>query len=158
MEAFKFSLNRVRNYKGQMLDREKKILGALQHRRDEILDQISALERYRAEKAAELVEKQQTGAAMLELKQLDLYIESARNQIEAAQEELKKAEAAVEEQRQVVLSIYQEKTGMDKLEEKQAEEYRVLLAKANENELMQVISNKLAGSGGDDGTTVIGIA
>lgn len=157
MEAFRFSLNRVRNYKSQMLDREKKILGALQHQRDEILDQISALERYRAGKAAELVEKQQTGAAMLELKQLDLYIESARNQIKAAREELKKAEAAVEEQRQVVLSIYQEKTGMDKLEEKQAEEYRVLLAKANENELMQVISNKLAG-GGDDGATVIGIA
>ncbi len=38
---------------------------------------------------------------------------------------------------------------MDKLEEKQAEEYRMLLAKANENELMQVISNKLAGSSGE---------
>lgn len=157
MQAFKFSLNRVRNYKNQVLDREKKVLGALQHRRDEIQDQIDALEAYRAAKAAELVEKQRTGAIMIELKQLDLYIESARNQLEAARVELQKAEAAVEEQRQLVISIYQEKTGMDKLEEKQAEEYRTLLAKANENELMQVISNKLAGSGGE-AETIVGIA
>ena len=157
MQAFKFSLNRVRNYKSQVLDKEKKVLGALLHQRDEIQDQINALEAYRAEKAAELVEKQQTGATMIELKQLDLYIESARNQLDAARQELQKAEAAVEEQRQLVISIYQEKTGMDKLEEKQAEEYRTLLAKANENELMQVISNKLAGSGGE-AETMDGIA
>lgn len=149
MQAFKFSLNRVRNYKSQVLDKEKKVLGALQQQRDEIQDQINALEAYRALKAAELVEKQRTGATMIELKRLDIYIESARNQLEAAWQELQKAEAAVEKQRQLVISIYQEKTGMDKLEKKQAEEYRTLLAKANENELMQVISNKLAGSGGE---------
>jgi len=149
LQAFKFSLNRIRDYKSQVLDKEKKVLGALQHWRDEIQDQIDALEAYRAAKAAELVEKQRTGATMIELKQLDFYIDSARNQLETAREELQKAEAAVEEQRQLVISIYQEKTGMDKLEEKQAEEYRMLLAKANENELMQVISNKLAGSSGE---------
>ena len=54
MEAFKFSLNRVRNYKSQVLDKEKKVLGALQHKRDEILDRIHALETYRVEKATEL--------------------------------------------------------------------------------------------------------
>jgi len=154
LEAFKFSLNRVRNYKSQVLDKEKKVLGALQHKRDEILDRIQALETYRVEKATELGNKQSAGATMSELRQLDYLIESARNQIIAAQEELQKAEEAVEAQRQVVLSIYQEKTGMDKLEEKQAEEYRVQAAKATENEIMQVISNKIA-SGGDDSMTGI---
>ena len=44
----------------------------------------------------------------------------------------------------MVLAIYQEKTGMDKLEERQLEEYRLLEAKENENDIMQVISNKMA--------------
>ena len=149
METFKFSLNRVRNYKSQVLDKEKKVLGALQRQRNDMLESIDALEHFRAQKAAEIVEKQKKGATMNELMQYDFLIENARGQIMAAREELKKLEAAVEAQRQIVLSIYQEKTGMDKLEEKQAEEYRVLEAKATENEIMQVISNKLAG-GGDD--------
>ena len=155
MEAFKFSLNRVRNYKSQVLDKEKKVLGALQHARDEIQEKIDSLETYRVQKATELVNKQSAGATLNELRQLDYLIESARDQILAAREELQKAEAAVEAQRQVVLSIYQEKTGMDKLEEKQAEEYRVQEAKATENEIMQVISNKLAAGGGDDQLTGI---
>ena len=33
---------------------------------------------------------------------------------------------------------------MDKLEERQLEEYRLLEAKENENDIMQVISNKMA--------------
>ena len=157
MQAFHFSLNRVRNYKSQVLDREKKVLGALQRQRDEILDRIDVLEAYRIQKSAELGRKQSTGATMSELRQYDYLIESARNQIHAAREELHKAEKALEAQRQVVLSIYQEKTGMDKLEEKQAEEYRVRAAKANENEIMQVISIKLASDGGK-GNSLSGIA
>ncbi|MGI5978963.1 MAG: flagellar export protein FliJ [Oscillospiraceae bacterium] len=156
MEAFKFSLSRVRNYKSQVLDKEKKTLAALQRQRSEIQDRINVLEAYRARKAAEIVEKQKKGATMVELMQSNFLIENARTQITAAREELKKMEAAVEAQRKVVLSIYQEKTGMDKLEEKQVEEYRVLEAKAAENEIMQVISNKLASSGGDEST--VGIA
>ena len=58
--------------------------------------------------------------------------------------QLNKAEEELEAQRQVVLAIYQEKTGMDKLEERQLEEYRLLEAKENENDIMQVISNKMA--------------
>ena len=36
METFKFSLNRVRNYKSQVLDKEKKVLGALQRQRNDM--------------------------------------------------------------------------------------------------------------------------
>ena len=143
METFKFSLNRVRNYKSQVLDKEKKVLGALQRQRNDMLESIDALEHFRAQKAAEIVEKQQKGATMNELMQYDFLIENARGQIMAAREELKKLEAAVEAQRQVVLPIYQEKTGMDKLEEKQMEEYRLLEARTFENDIMQVISNTM---------------
>lgn len=144
MEAFKFSLNRVRNYKSQVLDKEKKVLGTLQRKRDEILEKVETLEKYRDDKIAELSLKQQKGATMSELLSFNYLIENARLQIQAALLELYKAEEEVEAQRQVVITVYQEKTGMDKLEEKQVEEYRLLEAKSAENEIMQVISNRIA--------------
>jgi flagellar FliJ protein len=144
VEAFKFSLNRVRNYKSQVLDKEKKVLGTLQRKRDEILEKVETLEKYRDDKIAELSLKQQKGATMSELLSFNYLIENARLQIQAALLELYKAEEEVEAQRQVVITVYQEKTGMDKLEEKQVEEYRLLEAKSAENEIMQVISNRMA--------------
>jgi len=144
VEAFKFSLNRIRNYKSQVLDKEKKVLGILQRKREEIIDKIKSLERYRDDKIDELSLKQQKGASMSELSSYNYLIENARVQIRAALIELQRTEEEIEAQRQVVISVYQEKTGMDKLEEKQAEEYRMLEAKNKENEIMQVISNRMA--------------
>lgn len=147
MKAFKFSLNRVRNFKGQVLNKEKKVLSALQSRRDEIENRILALEKYRDETILTLRSKQEKGASLNELSSLNYLIDNARMQIKEALVELKKAEEEIEKQRQVVLAIYQEKTGMDKLEEKQAEEYRLLEAKSNENEIMQVCSTCAADKG-----------
>lgn len=144
MRAFEFSLERIRNYKVQILDREKKTLSSLKRRRDELAGKISALELFRDEKIAQMAQRQSEGVSMGELVPLSFLIENARKQMEALQIELNKADEIVEAQRKVVLAIYQEKTGMDKLEEKQAEEYRLLEAKAGENEITQAITNTLA--------------
>lgn len=144
MEAFKFSLNRVRNFKGQVLDKEKKALGVLQRKRNEIADRIFALEKYRDETILQLNSKQQRGATMSELSSLSYLVENARMQIKTALFELGKVDEEIEKQRQVVVGVYQEKTGMDKLEEKQVEEYRLLEAKSTENEIMQVCSTRAA--------------
>lgn len=144
MKQFEFSLERIRNYKIQILDKEKKILGNLNRRRDDIADRIRALERFGEEQAEQVRLKQLEGVSMLELSSLNYLIESTRKQLEALQIELERAEEIAEAQRNIVLSIYQEKTGMDKLEEKQTEEYRLLEAKALENEVMQGINNSMA--------------
>lgn len=144
MKAFEFSLERIRNYKIQVLDKEKKILGNLKRRRDEIAEKIYALEKFVEEKKALMQMKQIEGVSMSELTSMNYLIESSRKQIEVLQIELRKADEVVEAQRKIVLSVYQEKTGMDKLEEKQAEEYRLLEAKATESEIMQAIANTMA--------------
>lgn len=144
MKSFVFSLDRVRSYKSQILDKEKKVLAVLLKKRDDLILKISEMERFQAEKANEAAERQRVGISMSELASYSYLIENARLQIKLLNEELLKAEAAAEAQRKVVVEIYQEKTGMDKLEEKQLEEHRFLEAKENEGEIMQVISNKLA--------------
>ncbi len=147
MKSFHFSLNRVRSYKSQILDKEKKVLGILLKKRDDILFKIVEMERFQIEKSNEAAERQRIGISISELASYSYLIENARLQIKLLNEELVKAEAQAEEQRKIVLEIYQEKTGMDKLEEKQLEEYRFLEAKETESEIMQVISNKLADRG-----------
>lgn len=143
MKQFEFSLERIRNYKVQVLEKEKKTLGFLKLRRDEIAEKICSMESFRDEKTMQVQQKQIEGVSMRELVSLNYLIEGTRKQIQVLQVELYKAEEIVEAQRKIVLSIYQEKTGMDKLEEKQTEEYRLLEAKAFEGEIMQAISNTM---------------
>ncbi len=144
MKQYEFSLERLRNYKVQILDKEKKILGNLNRKRDDIAEKICSLEKFKDEKTEQVLIKQTEGVSMMELVSLNYLIESTRKQIESLLIELERAEEIAEAQRKVVISIYQEKTGMDKLEEKQLEEYRLLEAKALESEVMQGINNKMA--------------
>lgn len=144
MKSFEFSLERIRNYKIQVLDKEKKTLGNHKRRRDEISEKICALEKFRDEKTNQVLQKQLEGVSMGELLSLNYLIENTRKQIALLQIELYKAEEIIEAQRKIVLAIYQEKTGMDKLEEKQTEEYRLLEAKTVEGEIMQAIANTMA--------------
>lgn len=144
MKAFSFPLDRVRNYKSQVLDSEKKILGELINEQNQISLKISKMTEYCEIKKNELTEKQLNGVTMGELISGNYLIEKARKQIELLQIELQKANEAVETQREKVVAIYQEKTGMDKLEEKQVEDYRLQVSKVNEVEIMQVISNRFA--------------
>ena len=144
MKQYEFSLERIRNYKIQILDKEKKILGNLNRKRDDIAEKICSLEKFKEEKTEQVLYKQIEGVSMMELSSLNYLLESTRKQIESLLMELERAEEIAEAQRKVVISIYQEKTGMDKLEEKQLEEYRLLEAKALENEVMQGINNSMA--------------
>ena len=144
MKAFRFSLHRVREFKSQILDKEKKTLGVLLKNRDDILLKIAEIEQRRLALSREAENKQIEGISAIELNSYNYLLENTRTQLEMLNIQLNKAEEELEAQRQVVLAIYQEKTGMDKLEERQLEEYRLLEAKENENDIMQVISNKMA--------------
>ena len=144
MKAFRFSLDRVREFKSQILDKEKKTLGVLLKNRDDILLKIAEIEQRRLALYREAENKQIEGISAIELNSYNYLLENARTQLEMLNIQLNKAEEELEAQRQVVLAIYQEKTGMDKLEERQLEEYRLLEAKENENDIMQVMSNKMA--------------
>ena len=151
MKAFHFSLDRVRGFKSQILDKEKKVLGVLVKNRDEILSKIDEIEQHRLALSREAENKQSEGVSISVLTSYNYLIENARKQLELLAVQLEKAEEELEAQRQVVLTVYQEKTGMDKLEERQVEEYQLLAAKDTENEIMQVISNKLADGNASSG-------
>ena len=63
MKAFRFSLDRVRNYKSQILDKEKRSLGLLIGKRIEILSKIDEMEIYRLTLCHEAVANKEIGRA-----------------------------------------------------------------------------------------------
>jgi flagellar FliJ protein len=68
--------------------------------------------------------------------------ENTRLQLNNLYEELERAEARVEAQIKVVVSASQEVSGLDKLEEKQLEEYRYLEAKEMQEEILERVAQK----------------
>ncbi len=141
MKPFRFSLERMRTYKNQLLDREKSTLKVLQQRQNEIEDRLERMIHFREQKSQELIVKQQKGITVQEMDIYRLYIENARLQIK--QLEIDQRIAAVETERQLkmVVRASQEVSGLDKLEEKQLQEYQQKTAKEQE----QIISELLIG-------------
>lgn len=126
MKSFVFSLERMRGYKEQVLDKEKNNLGRLRQRRDKIAAEIAGLKRYMALKSAELQQKQLLGMNAAELTSYRFFQENIHMQLKALDMELQRAEIEVERQLQIVIAASREVKGLDKLEEKQLEEYHIM--------------------------------
>ena len=69
--------------------------------------------------------------------------DSIRNQLKQLRIEQKRAEIEVDRQVKVVVAASQEVAGLDKLKEKQLEEYQHQVAKADEDFISEYISGKL---------------
>lgn len=142
MKAFVFSLERMRQYKDQLLNREKDFLAHLQQEKRSIEAKITALESYREKKQRELGQKQTEGMDAREIASYQFYLENTAHLLEQYRKDLKKAETKVERQIQVVVAASQEISGLNKLEEKQLEEYRYQQAKETELQISELVSSK----------------
>lgn len=145
MKSFEFSLERMRNYKDQVLEKEKTSLRQLQTKKNKIETDIEDLENYRKVKESEFRKEQEIGVTPDRFLSFKFYMENTRHQLDSLYEELVVTEAKVEEQIKVVVKASQEVSGLDKLEEKQLEEYRYLETKENEVQILELVSTKMIG-------------
>ncbi len=143
MKPFTFSLERMRGYKCQLLETEKNALQALNKRLADIEEKIRLCQVFQQEKRAELQNMQIEGALMRELDECRFYLNNTYRQLEDLKEEREQAAAAVERQRKVVLKASQEVSSLDKLEEKQLDDYRYLEARHNEKVILEHVTNQL---------------
>ncbi len=141
MKSFQFSLARMRSYKEQVLEKEKTTLRHLQAEKTKIETDIENLENHRKEREQEFKESK-NGLMASELMLYKFHAENTRLQLNNLYEELKRAEARVDAQIKVVVSASQEVSGLDKLEEKQLEEYRYLEAKELQEEILEMVAKK----------------
>ena len=143
MKPFIFSLERMRSYKTQLLNKEKSTLARLKKEKDELDRKIAALDVFRRKEYDSFIEKQQHGVTATDLSSHNFIMDNTRHQQEELARLLIKAKEAVATQLKVVIAISQELSGLDKLEEKQREEYRMEESHANELEIAETISSKL---------------
>ena len=147
MKKFEFSLRHMRDYRERLLDEEKGTLQRRKAERDQIENEIARLEGDFAALSRKMQEKAEKGTTVIELRKLSAQMDNVRLQIQDLEKALVKAEQRVEKQMDVVVEANKEVTKLDKLEEKQREEYRHQASKAEEDRIDEFVSQNLTRAG-----------
>jgi len=147
MKKFELSLRHMRDYRDRLLDEEKGTLQRRKAERDQIENDIARLEGDFAALSRKMQEKAEKGTTVIELRKLSAQMDNVRLQIQDLEKALVKAEQRVEKQMDVVVEANKEVTKLDKLEEKQREEYRHQVSKAEEDRIDEFVSQNLTRAG-----------
>ncbi|MGN0622984.1 MAG: flagellar export protein FliJ [Oscillospiraceae bacterium] len=143
MKKFEFSLNRIRQYKNVVLDREKNVLSGLLMEQRNINDRMEELEKQLEDINKEMHCKMQEGLEISQIRLYEFRKDGVREEERKLSERLDFLQVSIDRQLKRVSSLKREVTGYDKLEEKQREEYDKEAAKEQELVISEFISQKL---------------
>ena len=142
MKKFEFTLQKMLNYKEQLLEKEKNALMQLRSEKNQITEHIALLEAQFDQINKELLQKTRESVDAEKIKGHRFQLDNTRHQLRQLRIELQQIEAAIERQLRVVISITQEVEGMEKLREKQQEEYNYNLAKSEELMVAELVNTQ----------------
>ncbi len=144
MKKFFFSLDTVLNYKERVLDGLKaehmKVL--VQIRKCE--EAIEELECVYEGSAKEFDEKKQLGIEVHDMYVYDNFLRSIRQRIVKKREELAELKIEEEKRREKVVEAKKESSSLNKLKEKQFEEYNKQVQKESEQMIEEFVSTQSA--------------
>lgn len=141
MKRFEFSLNKLMGYKKQVLDREKNDLAHLRRQQQQMLDEKSELEARLTSSNNEFCQKSGVGMTVLQITMFKSYHQSLSQQIKELEASIEKMEEKVQKQLGVVIEATKEVSSLEKLEEKQLEEYNFMVAKQEEQFISEYVMN-----------------
>ncbi len=141
MKRFEFSLNKLMGYKKQVLDREKNDLAHLRRQQQQMLDEKSELEARLTYSNNEFCQKSGVGMTVLQITMFKSYHQSLSQQIKELEASIEKMEEKVQKQLGVVIEATKEVSSLEKLEEKQLEEYNFMVAKQEEQFISEYVMN-----------------
>ncbi|MCD7730504.1 MAG: flagellar export protein FliJ [Oscillospiraceae bacterium] len=141
MKRFEFSLNKLMDYKQQILDREKNDLAHLRIQQQQMMDEKDQLEKTLKRSADEFRELSGKGITVMQITMFKGYHQSLRMQIKELEESIEKMEVKVQKQLGVVVEATKEVSSLEKLEEKQLEDYNFKVAKAEEQFISEYVMN-----------------
>lgn len=133
----------MQRYKRQILDKEKGILASLQKTKQDMEDEIAGLEQFLLQRLDELNQRQKTGISAAELSGYRFFQENIQKQIADLNKRLQELQVQVDAQIEIVMKASQELKSIDKLEEKQREEYQQEVARAESEEIAEFITMKM---------------
>lgn len=142
MKNYVFSLQKIRDYKQQMLNKEKNtLLGlrnektGLEKQKEHLFDELKSItEKYNQDIAR--------GTNAMNLRLFQYSKENILREQNEIEKQMMFLDTYIERQRKVVMKLSQELTGYDKLEEKQFNLYNQKLAKEAETLIEEFVSFK----------------
>jgi len=141
MKKFKFSLDKLKKYKEQILEAEKNTLGILRKELSELNVQLDGLVKLIDLKSDELEYIMIRGITPADLASRKRFITVKQQEMHQTVFLIAQKEQDIEAQLNIVIEATREVSTLEKLEEKQLEEYRMADLKEQEHFIEEFVVN-----------------
>ena len=142
MKQFQFTLQKLMDFRQQELDRQKNTLSALQADLQRIYQEKEELIRQVEECSADLELVCRQGAQAFEISVRKRYIVTLQQEIHAHDASAALKQQEINKQLGVVVEATKDVRTLEKLEEKQLEEYKAAATKENEQFIEEFVSGQ----------------
>lgn len=147
MKKFNFTLQSLKKYNDQVLDSEKSILGRLRAELAEMQSELDAKVAEYEQSIDKLNELVQGGTTAMRLSLHKKYVSSLQQDIYRIKGLMAHKREEIETQLQKVIDATKEVSKLEKLEEKQLEEYRYASQKEQEQIIEEFVTNGSSNGG-----------
>lgn len=144
MKKFQFSLQKLKDFRDQELDRQKNALAVLQADLKRIEDARQTLIETVEVQSEQLERVFRLGSTASEISMRKRYIVTLQQEIHLKEQQILLKQQEIERQLQVVVEATKDVRTLEKLEEKQLEEYNAAAGKENEQFIEEFVSGQAA--------------
>ena len=147
MKKFNFTLQSLKKYNDQVLDSEKSVLGRLRAELAEMQGELDSKTAEYEQSIDTLNELVKGGTTAMRLSLHKKYVSSLQQDMYRIKAQMAKKREEIENQLQKVIDATKEVSKLEKLEEKQLEEYRYAAQKEQEQIIEEFVTNGSSNGG-----------
>ena len=144
MKKFAFSLQKMYDYKKQILESEKNQLMALRREKIEMENRIEQLSQMMDEIRLKSQDEVMKGTTASRLMFYSMQMDGIKREQTQITYQIGLMDMRIEKQRRKVVAVSQDVSGLEKLRDEQRSEYNHLAVKENENAIEEFLSYKLS--------------
>ena len=144
MKKFAFSLQKMYDYKKQILESEKNQLMALRREKIEMENRIEQLSQLMDEIRLKSQDEVMKGTTASRLMFYSMQMDGIKREQTQITYQIGLMDMRIEKQRRKVVVVSQDVSGLEKLRDEQRSEYNHLAVKENENAIEEFLSYKLS--------------
>lgn len=136
-------MDKLKGYKEQVLSKEKGDLAALRAQQAKYAAEQARVQAELDEANEEFLRKSGSGMTIMEMTLFKEYLNSLSDQIRELERKIQLEEEKIKFQTKVVVEANKDVSSLEKLEDKQREEYNFKAAKAEEQFIEEYVSNSV---------------